>query len=461
MSKRNRRRGCVQVSADGDGLVSHAGVAALAEVARVSGLDVALRRELGPFCRPLAVHHPGRVVLHLAMSLALGGDCLADMAVARGHSMLLGPVASDPTVSRVIADLAADEQCALAGLRAAHAAARARVHALGGAPVARAGISGLIDELIPLDLDGTLVTAHSDKEDARPTFKRGYGHHPIWAALDHGVGAGGEALDVLLRPGNAGSNTAADLLATLDLALDQLPEPLRAGVLVRSDAAGSSHPFLAGIRLRGLHFSVGFTITDQVAAAVGALCEQAWTPAYDAGGVGRDGADVAELTALLDLSGWPAGMRVIARREIPHPGAQLRLTDTEGRRITCFATTVPTGQLAALELRHRQRARCEDRIRCAKDTGLENLPLHSMAQNKIWCQLVTLAADLLTWTQLLALDGEHRAAEPKRLRLHLLTVAGRLVRGGRQTRLRLDAGWRWAAELATAITRLQALPAPG
>jgi hypothetical protein len=455
------RRPKIEVSADGTGLVSQAGVAALAEVARVSGLGRELRAGLAPFCRPLAIHHPGSVVLHLAMTLALGGDCLADMAIARGHAALLGPVASDPTVSRVIADLAAEPERALAALRGAHATARVRVHALGGAPAARPGIAGLPDALVPLDLDATLVTAHSDKEGARPTFKRGYGHHPIWCALDHGEGAGGEALDCLLRPGNAGSNTAADLLAALDLALAQLPAPLRDHVLVRSDAAGSSHEFLAGITARGLHFSSGYTITSDVADAVAALPEGAWTPAYDAGGAEREGADVAELTGLLDLAGWPQGMRLIVRREIPHPGAQLRLTDIKGRRITCFATTVAGGQLAALELRHRQRARCEDRIRAAKDTGLENLPLHAMSQNAIWCQIVTLAADLLTWLQLLALHGEHRAAEPKRLRLRLLAVAGRIVRSGRRLTLRLDASWHWARQLAAAITRLHQIPGPG
>ena len=99
-------------------------------------------------------------------------------------------------------------------------------------------------------------------------------------------------------------------------------------------------------------------------------------PAYDGDGQVRDGAWVAELTGLLILTGWPKGMRVIARKERPHPGAQLRFTDIDGHRFTCFATSASTGQLADLELRHRRRARCEDRIRCAKDTGLRNLPLH-------------------------------------------------------------------------------------
>jgi hypothetical protein len=158
---------------------------------------------------------------------------------------------------------------------------------------------------------------------------------------------------------------------------------------------------------------------------------------------------VAELTGVLDLAGWPEGMRVIARRERPHPGAQLRFTDLDGHRFTCFATNTTTGQLADLELRHRRRARCEDRIRTAKDTGLRNLPLHGFAQNQIWCELVAMACELTAWMQMLALDGPTRAWEPKRLRLRLFTAAGRLARGGRRIRLRLAAAWPWATQLAT------------
>ena len=165
---------------------------------------------------------------------------------------------------------------------------------------------------------------------------------------------------------------------------------------------------------------------------------------------------MAELTGLLDLAGWPEGMRVIVRRERPHPGAQLRFTDINGHRFTCFAADARRGQLADLELRHRRRARCEDRIRCAKDTGLRNLPLHGFAQNQIWCELVAMASELLAWMQMLALEGPARGWEPKRLRLRLFGAAGRLVRGGRRLRLRLAATWPWADQLTAAITRLQA-----
>jgi hypothetical protein len=175
----------------------------------------------------------------------------------------------------------------------------------------------------------------------------------------------------------------------------------------------------------------------------------------------RPGAWVAELTGLLDLSGWPPGLRVIARKERPHPGAQLRLTDVDGNRVTCFATRTRGGQLADLELRHRRRARCEDRIRNAKDTGLRNLPLHGFAQNQLWCEIAALAGELTAWTQMLALhDTPARRWEPRRLRFRLLATAGRIVRGGRRTRLRLAARSPWSRLITTALSRLADL-APG
>jgi len=161
---------------------------------------------------------------------------------------------------------------------------------------------------------------------------------------------------------------------------------------------------------------------------------------------------------MLDLSSWPAGMRVIVRKERPHPGAQLRFTDIDGHRFTAFATDAKKGQLAGLELQHRRRARCEDRLRCAKDTGLRNLPLKGFAQNQLWCEIVALACELIAWTQLLALAGEARRWEPKRLRLRLFSVAGRLARSARRLQLRLAARWPWAGQIAAAVIRLQAFP---
>jgi hypothetical protein len=279
-----------------------------------------------------------------------------------------------------------------------------------------------------------------------------------WA--DHGETGNGKPLALALQPGNAGSNTAADHIETAGLAIAQLPERLRRTVLVRADSGGGTHEFLTWLtaRSRRLHYSVGMTITEDIQAAIGQIPADGWTPAYDGGGQVRQGAWVADITGLLDLDSWPAGMRVIVRKERPHPGAQLRFTDIDGHRFTAFATDTKKGQLADLELRHRRRARCEDRIRCAKDTGLRNLPLKGYAQNQVWCEIVALACDLLAWTQMLALTGTARRWEPKRLRLRVFAVAGRLARSGRRLRLRLADRWPWAGQITVAVTRLQALP---
>ena len=453
-SARGRR---VAVSADGRGLVSQAGAVLLVQATRVTGLDRGLRQALGRWRAPRAVHDPGTIIAGLAMAVALGGDCLADIAVLRAQPELSGPVASDPVVSRLVTALAEDAPRAVKAIQAARAAARERAWALAGQ--AAPGTDG---GLVTVDLNATLVTAFSQKEQAAPTWKKTFGFHPLTAFADHGPAGSGEPLAIMLRPGNAGSNTAADHIAATRLALAQLPAALRRRVLIRADSGGGTHEFLTWLtaRSRRLHYSVGMTITEDIAQAILALPGRVWEPAYDAGGQVRPGAWVAELTGLLDLTGWPAGMRVIVRKERPHPGAQLRFTDIDGHRFTCFATDAARGQLADLELRHRRRARCEDRIRAAKDTGLRNLPLHGFNQNQIWCELVAMACELTAWMQMLALDGTARTWEPKRLRLRLFAAAARLARSGRRLRLRIAATWPWATQITAAITRLHAF-APG
>ncbi|ETZ99686.1 transposase DDE domain protein [Mycobacterium kansasii 732] len=256
------------------------------------------------------------------------------------------------------------------------------------------------------------------------------------------------------------ANTAADHKTVLACALEQLPFQVgyRVGkkVLVRTDAAGATHEFLNYLSARRLSYSLGFALTETMATGIDAIPQTAWTPAYDADGQVRDGAWVTEATGVVDLSDWPAGMRLIVRKERPHPGAQLRFTDRDGLRLTAFVTNTTRGQLPDLELRHRRRARCEDRIRVAKDTGLANLPLHGFDQNRIWCALVQLAMELTAWCQMLAFE-EHPARrwEPKRLRLRLFSIAGRLARHARRTRLRLAAHAPWADVLTTALARLQ------
>jgi hypothetical protein len=445
------------VSADGRGLVSQAGAVLLWETMRVTGLARGLSAELGRWRAPRAVHDPGKIIADLAAAVALGGDCLADIAVLREQPDLAGPVASDPVVSRLVAALAADLPRSLAAIRSARAAARERAWALAGG--AAPGADG---ELVTVDLDATVVLAHSEKEQATPTWKKTFGFHPMTAWADHGQGGNGEPLALLLRPGNAGSNTAADHIEAARLSLAQLPRHLRRKVLFRADSGGGTHEFLTWLtaRSRRLHYSIGMTITEDMQAAIVKVPAQGWTAAYDSEEQVRQGAWIADITAMLDMSSWPAGMRMIVRKERPHPGAQLRFTDIDGHRFTAFATDAKKGQLADLELRHRRRARCEDRIRNAKDTGLRNLPLKGFAQNQVWCEITALACELLAWTQLLAFAGTTaRRWEPRRLRLRIFSVAGRLARSGRRLRLRLARQWPWATQITAAITRLQALPA--
>jgi hypothetical protein len=314
-----------------------------------------------------------------------------------------------------------------------------------------------------VDIDGVLVLAHSEKQDAAATWKKTFGHHPLVAFVDHGREGTGEPVTGLLRPGNAGSNTASDHIAVTRQALAQLPTQYRRGrrTLIRTDSAGGTHEFLNWLTRRGrwLSYSVGMGITEAVHQAVLLVPASAWTAAVEPDGEVRDGAWVAEIAGDV-MKGWPTGMRLIVRKERPHPGAQLRFTDADGMRLTCFATNTTGTPIATLELRHRQRARAEDRIRAARDTGLRNLPLHDTAQNQVWLEIVQLALELLAWMPMLTLTGQTRKWEPKRLRLRLFSAAARLITTGRRCWLRLSRHWPWTPLITNAFARLQALPNP-
>ena len=296
----------VSVSADGRGLVSQAGAVLLWETMRVTGLSRGLSDSLARWRAPRAVHDPGKILADLAAAVALGGDCLADIAVLREQPHLARPVASDPVVSRLISLLAYDAPRALKAIRAARASARERAWALAGDAAPGAGGGPVI-----IDLDATIVIAHSEKEQASPTWKKTFGHHPLTAWADHGQDGNGEPLAICLRPGNAGSNTAADHIEATRLAIAQLPRHLRRKVLVRADSAGGTHEFLHWLTSgsRRLHYSVGMTITEAIQDAIGKVPAAGWTPAYDGDGQVRDGAWVADITGLLELARRDAGDR--------------------------------------------------------------------------------------------------------------------------------------------------------
>ena len=444
--QRDGRNVTVEVTSDGEGLVSHAGSALLAQVADKSGIAQALSVRLAGLKARRSGHDPGRVVRDLAVMLADGGDCLADIGALRDQDALFGVVASDSTAFRVI-DRIACTPGLLDALADAHARAREHVWTQLGAP-----------QRVTIEVDATLVGSHSEKEGAAGNYKGGYGFHPLMAYCDET----GEALASVLRPGNAGSNTAADHVTVVEHALAQIPAELieTIEILVRTDSAGATHELLDFCREHRLRFSVGYELTDPVRAAILKIPEDSWVAALATDGSERENGQIAEVTDLLDLTGWPTGSRVIIRRERAHPGAQLSFTDHDGHRFQGVLTDQPDPDIQVLERRQRQRAHAETHIRNDKDTGLRNMPFRDFEHNRVWLMLVGIAHDLLVWTQRLLLTGELARCEPKRLRYRLLHVAARLAFHARKATLRIHAAWPWAAALVDAFTRARALPTP-
>ena len=442
----------VEVTTDGRNLVSHAGTAMLAELADRTGLTHRLSEAMAGCGISWHTHDPGVVLTHLAVAIADGADCLSDIDALRKKSELFGEVASVTTAWRAVKATTAPELRAIA-----KAVAKTREVVWAEAPPGD----------ITIDCDATLLDVHSEKQDAAPTYKRGYGFHPLGAWCD----TTGEPLALMLRPGNAGSNDADDHLELLDQAIGALPpeyhlghEPgddpglVRHHILVRADSAGATHGFVSGLTEANIEYSIGHPVDQGVREALLSFQEEDWVEAIEADGTVRDGAQVAELTDLMDLSAWGEDARLISRHEHPHPGAQLSLFDTsEGFRHTCFITNASALNFdaAVLELRQRGHARVEDRVRCWKDCGLQNLPFASFTQNLTWVATSLVAGALIAWAQMICLDGELKKAEPKTIRYRILHVAAVLVRRGRRLILRLDETWPWAGALRRAFLRLR------
>lgn len=431
----------VDVVADGTGLSSRAGTALLSITAQRLGLTDGLSAALAGTRERQSGHDPGRVLCDLAVMAADGGRCVSDLAVLAGQPALFGDVASVSTARRVLLSIG---EAQLDLVRQARAVARERAWKAGATP-----------GRVILDFDATPITIHSEKEHAAGHYKGGFGFNPLLATC------GREVLAGVLRPGNAGANNAQDHLSVLDLALEQLPQSALDGeIIARSDSAGASHDLASGCRECRIRFSFGYAIDERVRKAILALGEAVWRPAIDQDGEARERAWVAELTGV-NLDSWPTGTRLICRRERPHPGAQLSFTDHDGHRFQCFITDQQDPDIAALEALHRQHAEVEDRVKTLKATGAAYLPFHSFTANAAWFELALLAHDIMAWTQLLTLDGEHKTSEPKRLRYRILHVAGQLTRHARRTTLHLPADWPWATAIQRAFKRLQTLPAYG
>ena len=434
--------GTVDVLADGTGLSSRAGTVLLALTAQRLGLTDGLSGALAGTRERRSAHDPGRVLSDLAVMAADGGRCVSDLAALAGQGALLGSIASVPTARRVLLSIGEAE---IDRVRQARAVARERAWKAGAGP-----------GRVILDFDATPISIHSEKELAAGHYKGGFGLNPLLMTCAREVLAG------VLRPGNAGANNAQDHLRVLEFALEQLPESALGGeILVRSDSAGASHEFADACRETRIRFSLGYPISQTVREQILALDEAAWMPAINQDGGLREGAWVTELTGLLDLSSWPSGTRLVCRRERPHPGAQLAFTDLDGHRFQCFITDQDDPDIAALEALHRQHAEVEDRVKTLKATGAGYLPFHSFTANAAWFELALTAHDIMTWTQLLTLEGEHAISEPKRLRYRILHVAGQVTRHARRTTLHLPADWPWAGAILTAFKRLSSLPAYG
>jgi len=443
--KHASRLGSLQITADQDALVSRSGTVLVPELATRLGLTNSLSYALSHLHSRSPQHAPGQVLVDLATTLIDGGECVSDLDALACQPNLFGQVASHSTASRLLHALGSRE---LEALRAERAKARERAWNQGARP-----------DQITLDFDSHLVEVHTEKEGAAPNRKGGFGFHPLACYLDQTT----EALAAKLRPGNAGANDADDHITVLDQVLLQLPQDARKdwAILARADTAGGTHKFASALRDRKIRFSLGYPVQERIGEAAISLPKRRWKPALDSDGKPREGAWVAELTDRVDLSGWPEGTRLICRKERPHPGAQLRFTDTDGHRYTCFITDQKTRKLAELELRHRMHARVEDRIFESDELAGVHFPFQDFAANETWLELVLLAQDLLAWLRSLVLDGELALARPKRLRHRLLHVAGRITRSARQRTLHLPRSWPWARELLRAFERLRALPAPG
>ena len=448
-SSRSVRR--AKVMPDGKNLVSHAGAALLAELADRSGLTEAMSVAMEDCGISWHTHDPGVVLTHLAVAIADGADCLADIAALKEQEDLFGPVASVATAWRAVHATAVFE---LRAIPLALAQARERVW------VAEPPVGPMI-----WDFDSTLLNVSSEKEDAGATYKRGFGFNPLAVWCDNTK----EPLAAMLRPGNAAPGNTDDHLELLEQVVRAVPLEYQLGheedddpalvvhpILVRADSAGASHRFVQSLSSANFDYSICFPISGSVRDALLLAQEEDWVRANELGGGIREGAKVIELTEIIELKDWPADMRVICRRERPHPGAQLSLFDTHaGWRHTCFITNTKGDDIAALELRHRGHARVEDRVRCWKACGLANLPFDGYCANEAWVAVSVIAGALLAWSQMTCFDGALAKAEPKTMRYRVLHVAAVLVHRGRDLIMRLDETWPWASELATAFARLR------
>ncbi len=441
----------------GEQVVAHVGLHALGCFADRLGLGEALSEAVvAGGDQRVVVHDRGKVLTQMMLVLAGGGECCADIEYLRSQPGLFGSVPSGSTLWRTFSGI---DKATLGYLRQAAGAVRSQVWARSAATTGAGALT--------LDVDASLVEIRSEHKDGTgPTYKGGFGFHPMFCFAD----ATGEALSAMLRPGNAGANSIADHLAVLDAAIEQLPgwiavghrpgdDPSRVAraVRVRADSAACSAKLAVALRGRNVGFSVTARSNRALAAAISRVIDDGedagWVPALGQDGLFRDRSAVIEVTGLVDLSDWPAGTRLIVRREPLHPGAQTSLFPSLELRYWGHYTD-QGGDPAVSDADMRAHAHVEDHIRRLKASGLERFPFASLDANRAWLATVCLAADLVRWFQLLCLTGPLAAAEPKTLRWALWHTPGRLVRLARRHIVRLLDTWPTTNQLLDAYGRI-------
>ena len=468
----------LKVTADGTGLVGHAGAVLLRKAADQAGLTGWLSRALRKTgTSPLLDR--GIVLVSMAAAIALGATSMSDIAVLAHLAPVLGEAPSGPTVRRAL-DLAGDGGHAGPDRPRPRESPRARVELIEGTP---AGFPWLA--IAGKTLTGWLVHRHGRHPGHRPVGQGGSGSHleerlrlPPAGRV---VANTRECLAMLLRPGNAGSNTFTDHKDVLAAAIRQVPARFRRKILVRVDGAGASHELVKHLLdmsspRRTVLFTCGWMITAADEDAIRQVPAGAWKPGIAQDGAVEEDKDVAEITHLMSRAGnWPGGLRWIARRVKPSRRHLRNLTAYEkktGWRYSITCTNIPDAGIGGvpgshhpqyIDVVHREHAVVETGgVRTAKAMGLRNLPSKSWQVNCGWVIAANIAADLAAWTRLLGHcdDEDLREADPDTLRYRIWHLPARLAHHARQRILKISPDWPWKDAFLTCWQRLCTLPAP-
>jgi hypothetical protein len=460
----------LELAGGASGLIPMVGAPLLRLLAEESGLRAGISRALVR-CGFVPGHDRGQVLIDTAVALGLGATSVAGAVDLLAQSQaVLQSVASSPTAWRALDELDDTALAKIAKVRAVHRRgiwARLATRPDGFPWIQVAGHTW--HGWIVIDVDASLVESHSDKQGAAPTYKKHiFGLHPIVVSCANTS----EVLVVLLRNGNAGSNTVADHIRVLTEAVAQLPARYRRKIIFRADGAGATKDLLAWIKAEAArhgytwHYSVGFDVTEPVRDAITTVPTDVWRPALTPENEVRRGAHVTEITGLLTLAdGWDENLRVLARTEPLHPRHRKQASEVEkqrGQRFQAIATDLPGHHYPRLDAFHRNHATVESVIKDGKDLGLRRLPSYSFAFNQAWCTTVAIAADLLAWLRHLALDHHPalRKATPATLRRTLLHAPARLVHRARNRIIRLCDDHPHQSDLILAWNKIRALGTP-